>query len=185
MVDIPLVLVAILAVLGQVLFVVIDVALVRIAVRAVLVQIAPIVIDISLILVPVNAVRAQIFAVGLCLGAVDAELLVIVCKLGLVVIDMTLIGVAIRTVFRQIFLVVSDVFLVVLNVLLLRGRIRALGIGTTGEQTGKSNHEHTSTDHMFCVHRVLSYLIVPGVTTTLTKSNTRRTAKLRYLTRRS
>src|SRR6266851_559976 len=164
MVDIPLVLVALLAILGQVLLVVIDVTLIRIAVRTVPVQVAAVMVN-----VPLG---------GVAIGAVFAQIV-------LSVIDVALIGVAIRTVFRQIFLVVSDVFLVVLNVLLLRGRIRALGIGTTCEQTGKSNHEHTSTDHMFCVHRVLSYSIVPGVTTTLTKSNTRRTAKLRYLTRRS
>jgi len=40
-------------------------------------------------------------------------------------------------------------FFVVLDVLLLRSRILALGIRTTGEQTGKSNREHTTTDHMF------------------------------------
>ncbi len=82
-------------------------------------------------------------------------------------IDIALISVAIRTVLRQIFLIASNVFLVVLNVLLLRSRILALGIGTTGEQTGQSNREHPSTDHMFCVHRVVSYRKHSWVTTTL------------------
>src|SRR5258707_15617646 len=84
--------------------------------------------------------------VGVAVGAVFAQV-------PLVVIDITLIGVTIRAVLRQIFLIVSNVFLVVLDVLLLRGRILALGIRTTGEQTGKSNREHTSTDYMFRVHR--------------------------------
>jgi len=78
-------------------------------------------------------------------------------QIALVAIDVALIGIAIGAVLRQIFLIVSNVFLVALNVLLLRSWIRALGIRTTGEQTGKSNREHTSTDRMFCVHRVLSY----------------------------
>ena len=112
------------------------------------------------------------------LRAVNAVLLVVAGKLGLVVIyvalilvavhtvlvqvlavvlDIALIGVAIRTILRQILLIVSNVFLVVVNVLLLRSRILALCICITGEQTGKSNREHPSTDHQFCVHCVLSY----------------------------
>src|SRR5947209_17758968 len=67
-------------------------------------------------------------------------------------IDIALIGIAIRAVLREIFLIASNVFLVVLNILLLRSRILALGIGAPGEQTGKSNREHPSTDHKFCVH---------------------------------
>src|SRR5260370_23705420 len=84
--------------------------------------------------------------VGVAVGAVFAQV-------PLVVIDIALIGVTIRAVLRQIFLIATNVFLVVLDVLLLRGRILALGICTTGEQTGKSNREHTSTDYEFCVHK--------------------------------
>jgi hypothetical protein len=73
------------------------------------------------------------------------------------VIDIPLVLIAIRAVLRQIRLIVSNIFLIILDVLLLRGRILALGIGTTGEQTGKSNCEHTSTHHSFCVHFVSPY----------------------------
>jgi len=115
---------------------VIDVALIRVAICAVLVQIAPIMIDVLLVRIAVGAILRQV---------------------PLIMIDIALIRVAIRTVLCEVFLIASNVFLVVLNVLLLRSRILALGIRTTGEQTGKSNREHTSTDHMFCVHRVVSY----------------------------
>src|SRR5260370_28381675 len=54
--------------------------------------------------------------------------------------------------YTTLFRSVPNVFLVVLNVLLLRSRILALSIHTTGEQTGKSNREHTSTNHKFCFH---------------------------------
>jgi hypothetical protein len=93
------------------------------------------VIYIPLILVPVCTVFVQI---------------------ALVMIDVALIGIAIRAIVRQIFLVASNVFLVLLDVLLLRSRIRALGIRTTGEQTGKSNCEHTSSYKLFYLHRLLS-----------------------------
>src|SRR5260370_39356374 len=116
-----------LVIAGKLGLVAIDFALIRIAVSTVLVQIAAIVIDILLV------------------GAVC-------CQIGLVVIDGALIRIAIGTVLRQIFLIVPNVFLVVLNVLLLRSRILALSIHTTGEQTGKSNREHTSTNHKFCFH---------------------------------
>src|SRR5258707_3120168 len=117
---------------GQLILVVIDIALVLVAVHAVLVQVRTIMNDVSLVGVAVGAVFAQV---------------------PLVVIDIALIGVTIRAVLRQIFLIATNVFLVVLDVLLLRGRILALGICTTGEQTGKSNREHTSTDYEFCVHK--------------------------------
>src|SRR5260370_64005 len=68
-------------------------------------------------------------------------------------VDVALIRTAIRTVLRQILFVVANVLLVVLNVLLLRSRILALGRRTTGEQTGKSKCEHTSTDYEFCFHK--------------------------------
>jgi len=90
----------------------------------------------------------DVFLVGIAVGAVFAQV-------ALVVIDITLIGIAIRAVFRQVFPIVSNIFLVALDVLLLRGR--ALGIRTTGEQSGKSNREHTSTDYEFCIHIFLSY----------------------------
>jgi len=60
-----------------------------------------------------------------------------------------LIGITIGAVLGQILFVVSNVFLIVLDVLLLGSRILALGIRTTGEQTGKSNREHSSANHTF------------------------------------
>src|SRR5204863_9635433 len=104
------------------------------AVRALLLQISLIVIDVPLVRVAVFAILGQVL---------------------LVVIDIALIGVAIRTILCQIFLIASNVFLVTLDVLRLRSRILALRIRTAGEQTGKSNREHPSTDHMFCVHGCL------------------------------
>src|SRR5260370_31167702 len=85
-------------------------------------------------------------------GAVFAEV-------ALVVIDVTLVSVAIRAVLREIRLIVSNLFLVALNVLLLRSRILALRVRTTGEQTCKSKCEHTSADYEFCFHKslLLSY----------------------------
>src|SRR5207249_9403606 len=85
-----------------------------------------VVINVALIPVAVHTVLVQVLAI---------------------VIDIALIGVAIRTILHQILLIVSNVFLVVLNVLLLLSRILALGICTTGKQTGKSNREHRSEEH--------------------------------------
>src|SRR5260370_504753 len=125
---------------------------------AVLVQVFLVLVDVLLILVAIHAVFAEV---------------------ALVVIDVALVGVAIRTILRQIFLIILNIFLVTLDVLLLRSGILALGISTTGEQTGKSKREHTLTAHDFCVHAFSPYEIVPGITTTLAKLNTGIAAKFR------
>jgi len=68
-----------------------------------------------------------------------------------------LIGVAVRAVLGQIFLVASNVFLVVLNILLRsRGRVRALGIHVSGQQAGKRESNRTSSNEFFRIHRFLS-----------------------------
>jgi len=85
-----------------------------------------------------------------------AQVFAILVQIALIFVDVALIRVAIRPIFGQIFLIVSNVFLVTLNVLLLRGGILAPGRGTTHEQTGKCECEHTSTDEIFCLHDRLS-----------------------------
>jgi hypothetical protein len=37
-------------------------------------------------------------------------------------------------------------------------------MSAAGEETGKNNREHTSTDHDFCLHVFSPYEIVPGTT---------------------
>lgn len=71
-------------------------------------------------------------------------------------VDIALIRIAIRAIFRQILLVVANILLVLLDVLLLCSGIRAMGIGATGEQTGKSYCEHTSTNDWLDRHGFLS-----------------------------
>ena len=107
------------------------VALVLVAIGPVLVQVTAVVIDVALVLIAIFAIGRQV---------------------ALIFVDVALIGVAVRAVFRQILLVASNILLVIFDVQLLRTRILALGISATGEQTGKSNCEHTSTYHSFCVH---------------------------------
>src|SRR5882762_5060617 len=118
-------------------------ALVAAQVFAILMQVLLVLVDVLLVLVAILAVFGQVF---------------------LVMVNVTLIGIAIRTILRQILLVVSDVFLVAFNVLLLRSGIRALGISAASEETSKSDCEHTSTDHDFCLHVFSPYEIVPGTT---------------------
>jgi len=103
---------------------------------AILMQVSLVVVDVPLVCVAIGAVLAQV---------------------AFIVIDIALIGIVIRSILRRICLIVSHVFLVVLNVLLLRRRILALGIRATGEQTGKHNGDHTSTDDEFCLHCLLFY----------------------------
>jgi hypothetical protein len=107
---------------------------------------------------PVEWIRAAALrGKGLAAVVVDVALVLIAIfaigrEVTLIFVDVALIGVAVRAIFREIFFVASNIFLVVLDILLLRTRILALGIRATGEQTGKSNCEHTSTHHSFCVH---------------------------------
>src|SRR5215831_14244122 len=114
-------------------------------------------IDIPLVGVPVGAVFAQV---------------------ALVLVDIALIRIAIRTILRQVFLVLTNVFLVGLNILLLRGWV--LGVRAGGKETGKRHREHTSTNHEFSLHFFFAPVKdVPWFTTTLAKSNTQAGAKFR------
>src|SRR5205809_799644 len=119
-------------------------------------EIALVLVAVPLIGVPVGAVFGQV---------------------ALVLVDIALIRAAIRAILRQVFLVLPNVLLVALNILLLGGRI--LGVSAGGKQTGKRHREHASTNQEFCLHFSLLVKNVPGVTTTLGRSNTSGAAKFR------
>src|SRR5260370_27270900 len=153
------------AVPAQVALVLVDVTLVLVAILAVGGQVSSVFVDVALILVAVDTIGVQVLAVGLGLSAVDAIFRVILAQVELVfvyvaliffavdavlvqipaiLIDIVLISVAGGGMPRQVLPVLATVFLVAEDVLLLRGRIRALRIGTAGKQSGNAEHEHTS-----------------------------------------
>jgi len=150
----------------------IDVALVGIAVRAILGEVSFVVADVAIVVANIALVLADILVVL-------TDVLLVTSDVAFIFVDILLIRIAVSAVFRHVFLVLLDVFLVVLDVLLLRRGI--LGVGASSEQTGKCNCEHTSTDDEFCLHFSSPVEYAPGLTTTLTESNTEVTAKFRGL----
>jgi hypothetical protein len=156
MIDIPLILVAIAPVRGQVFairlslravgpelfvvlrefhFVAVNVALIGVAIHAVFVQVAAVVVDIALILVAICAVLIQVPAV---------------------MIDVSLILIAVRAIVSEVPLVLPYIFLVALHVLLLQSGILALRVSTPRKQGGKGQSKRITGHEMVRLHFSLS-----------------------------